>query len=147
MSWKYSYTDLISPFDTLTIRLSPPFFNPLPPHTSPPLSTSPPSPSPHNPPTTPLFRPSQPSRLRKKWEGLDVCEQFSLEQMVKATNNWSKDNVLGKGGFGIVYKGYSPRGHLWTIKRSKIMTNDFETEVRHMSLLAACLSFFLLESM
>ncbi|CAI5981226.1 unnamed protein product [Closterium sp. NIES-64] len=29
----------------------------------------------------------------KKWEGLDVCEQFSIQQMVKATNNWSDDNV------------------------------------------------------
>ncbi|CAI5534950.1 unnamed protein product [Closterium sp. Naga37s-1] len=67
-------------------------------------------------------------RRPKKWEGLDVCEQFSLQQMVKATNNWSDDNVLGKGGFGIVYKGHSPQGQLWAIKRSKVMTNDFETE-------------------
>ncbi|CAI6011422.1 unnamed protein product [Closterium sp. NIES-65] len=72
-------------------------------------------------------------RRPKKWEGLDVCEQFSLQQMVRATNNWSDDNVLGKGGFGIVYKGCSPHGQLWAIKRSKIMTNDFETEVRAMA--------------
>ncbi|CAI5979873.1 unnamed protein product [Closterium sp. NIES-64] len=64
----------------------------------------------------------------EKWEGLDVCEQFSLQQMVKATNNWSDDNVLGKGGFGIVYQGYSPHGHLWAINRSTVMTNDFEAE-------------------
>ncbi|CAI5969776.1 unnamed protein product, partial [Closterium sp. NIES-64] len=68
-----------------------------------------------------------------KWEGLDVCEQFSLQQMLRATNNWSEDNVLGKGGFGIVYKGRSPQGQLWAIKRSTIMTNDFETEVRAMA--------------
>ncbi|CAI5462040.1 unnamed protein product [Closterium sp. Yama58-4] len=67
-------------------------------------------------------------RGRKKWEGLDVCEQFSLQQMVKTTNNWSDDNVLGKGGFGIVYKGHSPHGQLWAIKRSSVMTNDFEIE-------------------
>ncbi|CAI5949748.1 unnamed protein product [Closterium sp. NIES-64] len=69
----------------------------------------------------------------EKWEGLDVCEQFSLQQMLTATNNWSEDNVLGKGGFGIVYKGRSPQGQLWAIKRSTIMTNDFETEVRAMA--------------
>ncbi|CAI5936316.1 unnamed protein product [Closterium sp. NIES-64] len=69
----------------------------------------------------------------KKWEGLDVCEQFSLQQMLSATNNWSEGNVLGKGGFGIVYKGRSPQGQLWAIKRSTIMTNDFETEVRAMA--------------
>ncbi|CAI5938390.1 unnamed protein product, partial [Closterium sp. NIES-65] len=68
-----------------------------------------------------------------KWEGLDVCEKFSLQQMLRATNNWSEDNVLGKGGFGIVYKGCSPQGQLWAIKRSTIMTNDFETEVRAMA--------------
>ncbi|CAI5981228.1 unnamed protein product [Closterium sp. NIES-64] len=72
-------------------------------------------------------------RGQKKWEGLDVCEQFSIHQMAKATNNWSDDNVLGKGGFGIVYKGHSPQGQLWAIKRSTVMTNDFETEVRAMA--------------
>ncbi|CAI7837878.1 unnamed protein product, partial [Closterium sp. NIES-53] len=72
-------------------------------------------------------------RGQKKWEGLDVCEQFSLQQMLSATNNWSEDNVLGKGGFGVVYKGRSPQGQLWAIKRSTIMTNDFETEVRAMA--------------
>ncbi|CAI5457999.1 unnamed protein product, partial [Closterium sp. Yama58-4] len=71
----------------------------------------------------------------KKWEGLDVCEQFSLQQMLSATNSWSEDNVLGKGGFGIVYKGRSPQGHLWAIKRSTIMTNDFEKEVADFGLL------------
>ncbi|CAI5527101.1 unnamed protein product, partial [Closterium sp. Naga37s-1] len=69
----------------------------------------------------------------KKWEGLDVCEQFSLQQMLSATNNWSEDNVVGKGGFGVVYKGRSPQGQLWAVKRSSIMTNDFETEVRAMA--------------
>ncbi|CAI5498522.1 unnamed protein product [Closterium sp. Naga37s-1] len=72
-------------------------------------------------------------RAQRKWKGLDVCEQFSLQQLVKATDNWASDNVLGKGGFGIVYKGCSPQGLLWAVKRSTIMTNDFETKVRTMA--------------
>ncbi|CAI5464601.1 unnamed protein product [Closterium sp. Yama58-4] len=63
-----------------------------------------------------------------KWEGLDVCEQYTLQQMVKATDNWAKENVLGKGAFGVVFKGYSPQGQTWAIKRSTVMTNDFEME-------------------
>ncbi|GJP47927.1 hypothetical protein CLOM_g7097 [Closterium sp. NIES-68] len=70
---------------------------------------------------------------QKKWEGLDVCEQFSLHQIMKATDNWSKDNVIGRGGFGVVYKGHSPHGQLWAVKRSTVMTNDFGTEVRAMA--------------
>ncbi|CAI6002944.1 unnamed protein product [Closterium sp. NIES-65] len=69
----------------------------------------------------------------RKWEGLDVCEQYTLQQMVKATDNWAKGNVLGKGAFGIVYKGCSPQGQTWAIKRSTVMTNDFEMEVRAMA--------------
>ncbi|CAI6002902.1 unnamed protein product, partial [Closterium sp. NIES-65] len=69
----------------------------------------------------------------KEVGGLDVCEQYTLQQMVKATDNWAKGNVLGKGAFGIVYKGCSPQGQTWAIKRSTVMTNDFEMEVRAMA--------------
>ncbi|CAI5535191.1 unnamed protein product, partial [Closterium sp. Naga37s-1] len=72
-------------------------------------------------------------RGQRKWKGLDVCEQFSLQELVKATDNWASDNVLGKGGFATVYKGCSPQGQLWAVKRSTVMTNDFETEVRAMA--------------
>ncbi|CAI5974674.1 unnamed protein product [Closterium sp. NIES-65] len=72
-------------------------------------------------------------RRQRKWEGLDLCEQFSLQQLVKATDNWAPENLLGQGGFGTVYKGCSPQGQLWAVKRSTVMTNEFETEVRAMA--------------
>ncbi|CAI5517894.1 unnamed protein product [Closterium sp. Naga37s-1] len=72
-------------------------------------------------------------RKQRKWGGLDVCEQYTLQQILTATDNWAKENELGKGGFGIVYKGCSSQGQQWAIKRSTVMTNEFETEVRAMA--------------
>ncbi|CAI7744750.1 unnamed protein product, partial [Closterium sp. NIES-53] len=74
-------------------------------------------------------------RSPRKWQGLEVCEQYTLHQMVKATDNWAKENEVGRGGFGVVYKGHSPQGQLWAIKRSTVMTNNFEREVRAMATL------------
>ncbi|CAI5947184.1 unnamed protein product [Closterium sp. NIES-64] len=63
-----------------------------------------------------------------KWQGLEVRKQYTLQQMVKATNNWAKESEVGRGGFDVVYKGYSPQGQMWAIKLSTVMTNDFERE-------------------
>ncbi|CAI5953098.1 unnamed protein product [Closterium sp. NIES-64] len=70
-----------------------------------------------------------------KWLGLEVRKQYTLQQMVKATNNWAKESEVGRGGFGVVYKGYSPQGQMWAIKLSTVMTNEFEREVRAMATL------------
>lgn len=32
--------------------------------------------------------------------------QISYEELAKATNNWSKHTILGKGGFGTVFRGW-----------------------------------------
>ncbi|CAI7853305.1 unnamed protein product, partial [Closterium sp. NIES-53] len=80
-----------------------------------------------------LFLLLRPKR-RKRWGDLDVCQQFSIATMRKATSDWAEENVLGEGGFAVVYKGINPaNGQPWAVKRITLMSNDFETEVRAMA--------------
>ncbi|CAI5533807.1 unnamed protein product [Closterium sp. Naga37s-1] len=72
-------------------------------------------------------------RKRRRWSDLDVCQEFSMGEILRATDNWASSNVLGKGGFATVYKGVSSKGELWAVKRIALMSNDFETEVRAMA--------------
>ncbi|GJP37626.1 hypothetical protein CLOM_g22068, partial [Closterium sp. NIES-68] len=77
-----------------------------------------------------LLRPKR----RRRWDDLDVCQQFSLDMLREATGNWAEENVLGEGGFAVVYQGVSPTtGQMWAVKRITLMSNDFETEVRAMA--------------
>ncbi|KAM6553166.1 hypothetical protein CsatB_013928 [Cannabis sativa] len=58
---------------------------------------------------------------------------FSFNKIKEATNNFSNNNKLGEGGFGIVYKGILPRGHEIAVKRLSKTSNqgveEFENEV------------------
>lgn len=42
---------------------------------------------------------------------------FSIQDLRKATNNFSEDSILGRGGFGVVYKGVLGNGVLVAVKR------------------------------
>ncbi|XP_019076788.1 G-type lectin S-receptor-like serine/threonine-protein kinase CES101 isoform X1 [Vitis vinifera] len=50
-------------------------------------------------------------------EDIDSVKQFSLVSVMAATNNFSDENKLGKGGFGPVYKGILPGGQEIAVKR------------------------------
>ncbi|WZZ68036.1 hypothetical protein YC2023_079406 [Brassica napus] len=59
---------------------------------------------------------------------------MEFEAVAIATNNFSDGNKLGKGGFGIVYKGILPDGKEIAVKRlskkSLQGTGEFKNEVR-----------------
>ncbi|GJP85100.1 hypothetical protein CLOP_g15196 [Closterium sp. NIES-67] len=64
-----------------------------------------------------------------------VCQKFTLEELANATADWAEGNRIGSGSFGDVYKGVSPYdlNEIWAVKRSRILSNDFLTEVNEMA--------------
>lgn len=49
---------------------------------------------------------------------------FDIKELNKATNNFSPANLIGRGGFGMVYKGVLPDGSLVAVK--KVLDPDME---------------------
>ncbi|KAK4393244.1 protein NSP-INTERACTING kinase [Sesamum angolense] len=81
------------------------------------------------------------SNLRSSTRGslLGNLRRFQLRELQLATNNFSSKNILGKGGFGNVYKGYLPDGTAVAVKRLKDGSTaggekQFQTEVEMISL-------------
>ncbi|XP_074345749.1 putative receptor-like protein kinase At5g38990 [Apium graveolens] len=64
-----------------------------------------------------------------------LCKRFSLGDIKSATNDFKEELVIGKGGFGIVYKGIIDfKDRFVAIKRSKSMSKqgckEFITEIK-----------------
>jgi somatic embryogenesis receptor kinase 1 len=90
--------------------------------------------------------------LRSLWLCFDVCvaeedpevhlgqlKRFSLRELQVATDNFNNRNILGRGGFGKVYKGRLADGSLVAVKRLKEERSpggelQFQTEVEMISM-------------
>ncbi|XP_020533767.1 calmodulin-binding receptor-like cytoplasmic kinase 1 isoform X2 [Jatropha curcas] len=59
-----------------------------------------------------------------KSSGIVGTISFSIEEIYKATENFSPANTIGEGGFGTVYKGKLKDGSLVAFKRAKKNDND-----------------------
>ncbi|GJP41268.1 hypothetical protein CLOM_g929 [Closterium sp. NIES-68] len=65
----------------------------------------------------------------------DVFREYSLAALAEATSDWAEENRIGSGSFGDVYKGVSPYDltQAWAVKRARVLTNDFQTEMKEMA--------------
>ncbi|XP_027105563.1 probable LRR receptor-like serine/threonine-protein kinase At5g45780 isoform X2 [Coffea arabica] len=65
-------------------------------------------------------------------------KRFTFRELQIATNNFSSKNILGQGGFGVVYKGYLPNRTVVAVKRLRDpnFTGEvqFQTEVEMIGL-------------
>ncbi|KAK9104458.1 hypothetical protein Scep_021302 [Stephania cephalantha] len=55
---------------------------------------------------------------------------FSYEELMEITNGFSRENILGEGGFGCVYKGRLPDGRVVAVKQLKAGSGQGDREFR-----------------
>ncbi|CAN0920682.1 Receptor-like cytosolic serine/threonine-protein kinase RBK2 [Linum grandiflorum] len=65
--------------------------------------------------------------LRDLYNFKSSLKNFTYSELKAATDHFSKDNLIGKGGFAEVYKGHLPDGKLIAIKRLIRGTNEEKT--------------------
>ncbi|XAR49304.1 Non-specific serine/threonine protein kinase [Bertholletia excelsa] len=57
--------------------------------------------------------------------------KYTIEEMTEATGNFSRMNLIGKGGYGNVYKGILPNGYEVALKRFKNCSTSGDANFAH----------------
>ncbi|KAL7001455.1 Phytosulfokine receptor 1 [Sarracenia purpurea var. burkii] len=77
------------------------------------------------------------SRLVVLFRNKDNYKELSLDDLLKSTNNFDQENIIGCGGFGLVYRAMLPDGRKVAIKRLcgeyGQMEREFQAEVEALS--------------
>ncbi|MBA0698301.1 hypothetical protein Goari_021798, partial [Gossypium aridum] len=55
---------------------------------------------------------------------------FTYEELMEMTDGFARDNIVGEGGFGCVYKGRMPDGRFVAVKRLKVGNGQGEREFK-----------------
>ncbi|XP_057526931.1 putative wall-associated receptor kinase-like 16 isoform X2 [Amaranthus tricolor] len=82
------------------------------------------------------FRQNGGEILNQLQNGSEVLGIFTLQQLANATNNFSVKNIVGRGGFGIVYKGFLSNNFVAIKKSIKVdpdQVKQFVTEILMLS--------------
>ncbi|RVW68946.1 Receptor-like serine/threonine-protein kinase SD1-7 [Vitis vinifera] len=80
------------------------------------------------------------SEANKLWRGENKevdLPMFSFTSVSAATNNFSIENKLGEGGFGLVYKGKSQKGYEVVVKRLSKRSGQGWEELKNEAMLIA----------
>ena len=88
-----------------------------------PSHVAPPSSSPHAPFPGKLCTPPSPDIALSSGKST-----ITYKELAKATNGFSKANIIGQGGFGFVYKGILPNGTEVAVKKLKPGSGQGERE-------------------
>ncbi|XP_021849579.2 wall-associated receptor kinase 5-like [Spinacia oleracea] len=73
----------------------------------------------------------------KQDDDVEQVKVFTIDELKVATKNFKDERIVGRGGYGTVYKGFLPNNQIVAVKRSKFVDeNQIEQFINELILLA-----------